>query len=61
MFICEPCAKVSNIDYISMFRSYGNCEVCGFAVSCQDIRSQYIEPGLLRSSREVQDRPKTDA
>jgi len=41
MFYCNPCAIAHNWP-TSAFRSYGRCELCKIAASCNDVPSKYL-------------------
>ncbi len=43
MFFCDPCAGLYDWP-VSMFRSYGRCEVCRETASCSDVPSKYLPP-----------------
>lgn len=43
MFICDDCLKKYKNDK-SLFRSIGNCEICGEHHDCNDIRSSQLIP-----------------
>lgn len=47
MFYCDPCAIKKNWP-ISMFQSYGKCELCDKVDECNDVPSSYLpeeDPG----------------
>lgn len=41
MFYCDECKKKRNYPE-SMFKSYGNCEICGNTTDCNDIPSSKL-------------------
>lgn len=38
MFVCDECLEKNYTNSPSFFRSFGNCEDCGHARDCNDIR-----------------------
>lgn len=36
MFVCDPCHKESQCDWVHLSGSYGRCEICGKSASCHD-------------------------
>lgn len=48
MFICRPCAEKNDVKtddaklIVVVFRSKGNCEVCGFTEVCADVHHSLL-------------------
>ncbi len=42
MFYCNECAEKKGWEKNTVFKSYGNCEVCGKTTTCNDKPSGYL-------------------